>query len=506
MSSLIPKISLGVDTKKGNHFDISSLTHTTSEIGYVQPTFSKNIVPKSKVRIGTRTGVRLSPLFVPTMGQLDVRHYHCFVPFSTLWTPFDAFITRKNYTLPGGSTYQPTVCPSFKLNTLLWSFLSSDTLPLVDIKLNELLTSVACVIYRNGILLTEADINNYLDTSAKLKNIFQDNSDLLYRPKNIVFVDNNGDEVSYYLDYDSGTSTYSLNKHSAADWLVEQAIPTMNTCDFSESFIDNGVQWTICYNWNGAWKRLRTIFLGLGYSFNPFDDDWVTPFKLLAFYKSYWTLFGVNRTINFFNTNCYKLIKTLSETSTTQMTPISTPLAFALLMGLFRDLTDCTYTCPVDYFSSADTTVNRGGQGTTMHLDSQTGDTSYPTFVDAAANIYRTSYVANPSGDTSALGQRLALRLLRFVNKNSVVGRQISEILRTRYGVTDIHNTTHESIIRVGANSVPVQISAIYNQNGDSLETTLEISHLRNNRSKSDKTTELVSRKLKVLRAMGAYT
>ena len=83
MSSLIPKISLGVDTKKGNHFDISSLTHTTSEIGYVQPTFSKNIVPKSKVRIGTRTGVRLSPLFVPTMGQLDVRHYHCFVPLST---------------------------------------------------------------------------------------------------------------------------------------------------------------------------------------------------------------------------------------------------------------------------------------------------------------------------------------------------------------------------------------------------------------------------------------
>ena len=119
MSSLIPKISIGRDTKKGNHFDLSSLTHTTSEIGYVQPTFSKNLVPNSSVRVGTRTGVRLSPLFVPTMGQLDVRHYHCFVPFSTLWFPFDAFITKTNYTLPDGTTYQPSVIPYFNLRGLL---------------------------------------------------------------------------------------------------------------------------------------------------------------------------------------------------------------------------------------------------------------------------------------------------------------------------------------------------------------------------------------------------
>ena len=477
MSSLIPKISLGVDTKKGNHFDISSLTHTTSEIGYVQPTFSKNLVPKSKVRIGTRTGVRLSPLFVPTMGQIDVRHYHCFIPFSTLWTPFDAFITRTNYTLPDGSTYQPTVCPSFRLDALLRSILSTNTLPLVDMKLNELLTSVACVIYKDGVALEESDISSDLNTSQKLKNLFQYNSELDYKPKNIVFLDSNGVNVSYYLDYDSGTSTYSLTKHSAADWLAEQAIPTLTNCDFSESFIDSGVHWTICYNWNGAWKRIRTIFLGLGYSFNPFDTDWVTPFKLLAFFKSYWTLFGVNRTINFFNTNCYKLIKCLSETTTTQMTPIGTPLAFALLIGLFRDLTECTYTCPVDYFSSADTITDRGGQSgpdvsTVIQGTNDGGRLGAWTADDGSVS----QYVSGGSlqlNDNYPLAAKIAMRLLRFVNKNSVVGREVSQILRTRYGVTDIHNTTHESVIRVGANSVPIQISAIYNQNGDSVDMPL---------------------------------
>ena len=476
MSSLIPKISLGVDTKRGNHFDISSLTHTTSEIGYVQPTFSKNLVPKSKVRIGTRTGVRLSPLFVPTMGQIDVRHYHCFIPFSTLWTPFDAFITRTNYTLPDGTTYVPSVCPSFRLDTLLTAILGTNTLPIVDVKLLELLTSVACTIYRDGVRLKESDITNYLNTSSKLANIFQTNSELDYKPKNIVFEDSNGNDVSYYLDYDSGTSTYALIQHSSADWLQEQAIPTMNTCDFSESFIDSGVHWTICYNWNGPWKRLRTIFLGLGYSFNPFDSEWVTLFKLLAFYKSYWTLFGVNRTINFYNTNCYKLIKVLSETTITQISLV-TPTAYALLIGLLRDLTECTYTCPVDYFSSADTTTMRGEQNAfslTSDYVSPSGATGgLGAYVDNAqpVNIFQGGSFSGL--DPTAFAMKIATRLMRFVNKNSVVGRKVSEILRTRYGITDLHNTTHESVIRVGSNSVPIQISAIYNQNGDSVDMPL---------------------------------
>ena len=118
MSSLIPKISIGRDGKR-NSFDLSCMTHTTSEIGYVQPTFGRTIIPNSKIRISTRTGSRLSPLYVPTMGKIDIRHYHCFVPYSTLWTPFDSFITKQNYTLLDGTTYQPTKCPWFKIGNII---------------------------------------------------------------------------------------------------------------------------------------------------------------------------------------------------------------------------------------------------------------------------------------------------------------------------------------------------------------------------------------------------
>ena len=61
---------------------------------------------------------------------------------------------------------------------------------------------------------------------------------------------------------------------------------------------------------------------------------------------------------------------------------------------------------------------------------------------------------------------------MTFINKNSVVGKSISNILRARYGVTDIHNNTHEHIIRVGASSTSINISAIYNNNGDANSDT----------------------------------
>lgn len=468
MSSLIPKISIGRDTKKGNHFDLSSLTHTTSEIGYVQPTFSKNLVPNSSVRVGTRTGVRLSPLFVPTMGQLDVRHYHCFVPFSTLWTPFDAFLTKTNYTLPDGTTYQPSVIPYFNLRGLLTTIFGNtgfdgDQYANVEKMRRDLI----CTVYTRSSAGSYSRLTGTQLMALSAQDLFLD-SELPYYPQNIIQPDSNGVEHVYYCG-----NSYQIMDDDEADSLIpEMPIPTIAHNDFCvHTTITSGnttKTYILCYNFSGCLKRLRTIFMGLGYSFNPFDDNAVTILKLLAFYKSYWMLFGVNRTFNFFNTACYKLIKNTSDNSYTELTINGTPYAYAYLIQLVCDLCDCTYTCPVDYFSSADVVTGRGNNGITsvsslvkftngqeMSVGAIASNDGSPTTTASNDDTY--------SGAIFPLAQKIAMRLLRFVNKNSVVGRQISEILRTRYGVNDIHNTTHEDVIKVGASSVPIQISAVYN-------------------------------------------
>lgn len=471
MSSLIPKISIGRDTNKGSRFDLSSLTHTTSEIGYVQPTFSKFIVPGSKVRIGTRTGVRLSPLFVPTMGEIDVRHYHNFIPFNTLWFPFDAFITHTNYTLPDGSTYQPTSIPYFTVKDI-FRFLFSETAYFgYGTKLAALRDSLSC----SFCYYDEDDFSYKAVPGGLLLGMSTDyliGSVLALYPK-VIFQPYEG-EIRQ-LTFQSGQIVMPSPEWSLEP--VELTVPSAVANDFcyvsNQQLTIDGKSRTliVCFNFNGALKRLRTAFLGLGYSFNPFDTTPFTPLALLAFYKSYWEHFGVNRTFNFFNTNCYKLIKYLSDHIVTQLAEGDFVSDMWLLFADFiGDLSAMTYTCPPDYFNSADRITQRGAQSVGTNIPSGTNGIK-SDFATGGAGMYDDNYTyaqltySRPMAGNAAdpLSQKLAMRLLRFVNKNSVIGRSIEQILRVRYGYSDVHNTTHEDVIRVGASSCPIEISAVYN-------------------------------------------
>lgn len=464
MSSLIPKIKIGVDTHH-NKFDVSAMTHTTSEIGYVQPTYSKLLVPGSKLRIQTRTGSRLSPLFVPTMGEIDIRHYHCFIPFSTIWTPFDAMLTRTNYTLPDGTTYMPTKVPFFKVSKLFEALYNKNSNYLQDARSLYGLTGA---IYKDGSLMSASALASDFTSELIIDNILNSNT--------LKFAAN------YYHDTDGNiylanvSSAGSVSLSIVSDGNVMNPIwdnlsfPTMEHCDFCSTVTYNSHSYTICYNFNGAMKRLRTIFMGLGYSFNPFDTIEVSVFKLLAFYKAYWSLFGVNRTYNFFNTYCYKIIKKTSDTQNLDMFGSDTALTSMFVNFVINELSNCTYTCPADYFSASDVTTNRGANaGNNLpYFESVVNGSTLSSGVMMGAST-TDSIVKATSGDgqsvasSSPLAQKIALRLLRFVNKNSVVGRSIHEILRSRYGISDIHNLTHEQVERIGADNVPINISAVYN-------------------------------------------
>lgn len=474
MSSLIPKISIGRDGKR-NSFDLSCMTHTTSEIGYVQPTFGRTIIPDSKIRISTRTGSRLSPLYVPTMGKIDIRHYHCFVPYSTLWTPFDSFITKQNYTLLDGTTYQPNKCPWFKVGNIIRKLTSfsvsfeSGYDPHVDI--------TAFLIGDNGPLnasqIEALNSGQYSDDVVK-------NCELGILPKYVISSDGFVFETVYGTELVADKWFFfplyqgGKDMSKALQLKSEKAFPSNTNFDFSDITYyedSNNVEHplTICYNFNGALKRLRTIFMGLGYSFNPYDDQKVTPFKALAFFKAYYALFGVNREKNFYNTYCYKLVKALSETTDLDLDDaVNSIIVAALWINFVRlELSNCTYTCPVDYFSAADTVTARGASSqTSISSELRAGNgfsfnMGATTLADATVTTTGGG-VENPS-QGNPLAQQIASRLLRFVNKNSVIGRKISDILRVRYGVSDLHNQTHESIIRVGASSTDIEIAAIYN-------------------------------------------
>lgn len=94
-SSFVPKIKMSKGTSKKTKFDISCNTHTTSEVGYLQPVFSKILMPNSDLTIRSNDNVLMSSLVVPTFGKLSLRYWYMATPVSSLWTPLGSFLSGR---------------------------------------------------------------------------------------------------------------------------------------------------------------------------------------------------------------------------------------------------------------------------------------------------------------------------------------------------------------------------------------------------------------------------
>lgn len=508
--SLIPKIKLGQKTGR-NKFHLPCMTHGTSEIGYVYPVYSRNLINNSHFSISSRQAIRLSPLFVPTMGDLSLRIYHRFIPHNKVWTPFDAFLDGKPFAFADGSTSVPKTIPSFCLGrTLRFLMGLYMTTPLDLTKLDTLRTSLTMSIYkknsdplqapepinimelingwgRHAVTIDGQEFTYYdgLDTYFE-NNRFSDYP-YLYASGIPSFLslptaDNSKNVAFYFRRYQdaSGKNHFAINSiYSAAngnpnllsiasDYEKNLSIPSYDNCDFMDCMTINDTEYYFCYNYNGAWKRLRSVCLGLGYAFNPFDTAFVSPIKLLAFYRAYWDLFGVNRDINFQDTNCAKISRVLSQTTEQFEFHTADGMPQNDMYNLFwEDLTNLTYTCPPDYFSSSVINTNQGvaSYGDEVRVQSyDSSDTQSAIVKGTGLNRSPARPLPDGSDHISAIGIQMAMLLMRWVNRNTVVGSKIYDSLRARYGNIDVNDESSEGVQSIGEDTTSINIGAIFNQ------------------------------------------
>lgn len=509
--SLIPKITLGQKTNR-NKFSLPCLTHGTSEIGYVSPTYSRNLLNNSHFKIGTRTAVRLSPLFVPTMGDLSVRHYHCFVPFNKIWTPFDAFLDKKPFAYSVGVSAVPQHIPHFTVGQVLKKLMQINVLTpdFTDGYFDSLRGSLTCCLYikKNG-AYTKMSVSDF----ESLFNIvisdthyrYSDNFDSLWKNSsfalsgsdfNVPFsyggtpsfisLDTDDGDTKIYLDNAEIEGTYHFlvyrwYENAGAfnpeydqlfqSQMVDLSFPSFEACDFMDKVHINNTDIYICYNFNGPWKRLRSIFLGLGYCFNPYDSTSVTFLKLLAFYRCYWDKFGTNRDTNFQDTYCARLSRLLSSTADNENMDLVPAFGNGVTLAndfwhfVYDELPHCTYTTPTDYFSSSvlntqQSLVNSGSAQIASPFSGNTSDAQG----FASQSVPVSTFVDDENNNVSAVGIQLALKLLRWVNRNSVVGSKIYEGLRAKFGDIEVNDESTEGVQRIGEDSTSVEIGAIFNQ------------------------------------------
>lgn len=484
--SLIPKIQIGIKSKKSGR-NVSCMTHGTSEIGYVYPTYCREYINDATIKISSRTGVRFSPLFVPTMGKLSVRHYFRFVPYNRVWSAFDAFLSHQPYAFSSGVAIPQTLL-NFKTQDVIGKLLNdecyiasqyydaaSTILPafVFDwegfISSSKIVKYLTSAIYKkeNGLWVLQ-NVNSDTD-STLLVNLYRNSNPWHYAVVPALINTRDGVRGCVYgSDFSFTIFNPELSQLPLTDnysnYINSVSYPTLDRCDWSYQVNYDDNEYIVCFNWNGSLKRLRSVFLGLGYSFNPYDNGADNALKLLAYYRTYFSLFGITRNINFNDTACAKVTRFINSNTCDNVqlqnrNQIGTggsggigQLFFEFILSLL----DLPYTCPPDYFSSAMQNPSAGADN--ERLESQVG-------------VYDTAYSDNNVSNgvtfsSNALAIKMAMKMLKMVNTNGVVGKKIVDILHAQYGDIKVDNESSEGVFTVGVDETPIEIGAIFNQSG----------------------------------------
>ena len=522
MASIIPKIKVGLSPRKKSKMNLSFDNSTTANIGTIQPTMCREMVPGEKFVVKQSSLVRLYPMPVPTFGRMSLRNYHCFVPYIDLWQPFDAFMSGQHYS-GNGTSFVPTQVPTFYPEDVAFYWIMSFS----DISIAP----------ADGLDKPYTITTNNVDYTGKVWE-YGEGTDVTYEEavesaqnadlaliqaawtalRNPKVFGRSGNTTNFFASYNTSEAGDSAQESKGvlnlgffhanlcgSDTTLTISRPgvsgnvygglkdntpiTYEGADLiSNCYTSSGKSYYVLFKFKAPLKRFRQVMIGLGYGFTPYlpqtgnasaNDTKQNLLKLLAYYKCWYSLFRPNREMAFVDTQCYKFIKYLSENanSVSHVTTSSSQFA-AFLKELFFD---CFYYLPMDYFSmavvrpqaqqsQADVILNTNAYSyaagdNTKHVDPQSlGNVSVNPLGQNGSNTPAIVTVNGATGVLSPMVLKMAQRLLTWANKNTVIGRSVRDYLRVHFGVTDTEFIDQDGIYRIGSSRVNVQISDVMSQ------------------------------------------
>ncbi len=499
--SVIPKISVGLASGKRQKLNLSFDNSTTSNIGCIQPTMCREMVPNAKFSVKVSSLVRLASMPLPTFGRMSLRHYHVFVPYQDVWEPFNAMMSGQHYSA-GGSTWIPSSVPTFTVDSLLWLFTNYSDISIAatsDLG-NPLQITIDNVAKRDGKVFeygsgqtyeTYADavkaaqaydleyVRNVWNLVRQGSGIFGGKTQMLFSERPSVNSDptqpdgygllNLGPMAARISGLNAGTDLTISYGGTSGNVLYSGGTPiTVEGADL----ISQVGSYSILFKFRPELKRLRTIFIGLGYSFSPYNNsEKYSVLKLLAYYKAWYNLFSPRREQSFVDTVCYRLIK---QHSTANLTIVeNSNLWKPFLINL---LTDCYYYLPMDYFSMSVLRPSQGNQDNTTILSS---GASYVVSNSGAGNDpvtdqvtaentgnglhvkYGAVHLSTSGSHLNPMTLKLAFQMLKWANKNTVLGRSVREYLKVHFGITDVDDHEADTVQVIGSSRTNIQISDV---------------------------------------------
>lgn len=438
----LSSVKLGTSFNKKYTHNLDFDNNTTMDFGSVQPLLCQYLLPNSDVNLNYRQLIRLAPMPTPSFARIFAKNYARFVPMTDVVEYHDAFLSRKPYYSKDRS-FIPATMP-FTENRVLqymllwlsqWSvYLAVDGEP------------THYVVYNTG--------SNYVSDYNRLMTSFYAFIGLGSQPLRPL-----------------QQSLYKPNLYCVPFEESDYIVPVYNNVGATDLSQPDGF---IVFRYSDAAKRLRKVFVGLGYGLALDDTNPVSIAPLLAFYKAYYDTFGMTRDKAFESTACYNMIRHISNYDydfSMDMYAADKPKHSPLnIQGLFDDF---IYSLSKMFYSTADnflaahrlTPMNNAFLFGGKKLLEANGNNQAEFELNHADVTMPGVRVGNVGVANKPLIQQLTLdvlkRISRFVSKDSVIGYRISDWVKVHYGA-DVVSSLFEESNFIHQSSTPVDISDVF--------------------------------------------
>lgn len=414
--AIFNKISVGVKTKKYTHH-IPFDNNTTMQFGVIQPLFHQFLNANDRLSSDVRQLVRLSPLPVPTFGRMHLENNVKFVKMTDIYPAYEAFLSHQ-FVNTSHSQYVPTQLPYVTPSLLcLWL----------------LKYSVYSTYKRN----TDG---NYALTSLPAD--VQTLSGTLFDPH-------------------TGKTDFNLQ-----NFCTPQATSNVSPDGADYIIYSHDEAYIYCFRFTNAARRLRSILVGLGYTYDIDVDDILDATPLFAFYKAYYDTYAPSRESSWTQTACFRLVNFIYDYNIASighlfedsLSGIYTDSIRKSAFQFLDDLLNCWYVEPLNYVSAhrLQTCSNPAVEAYNPNQVDGTNEFSAPIDFDSANNA-----LPSISADISSIAIRQLLKLSRFITKDSVVGQKISTWLKAHFGA-NVDNSIFKDSTNIATTRVNCSINDVF--------------------------------------------
>ena len=413
--AIFNKISVGVKTKKYTHH-IPFDNNTTMQFGVVQPLFHQLLNANDRLSSDIRQLVRLSPFPVPTFGRMHLENNIKFVKMTDIYPAYEAFLSHK-FVNTSHSQYIPSQLP-FVTPSLLCLWL--------------LKYSVYSTFKRNS-------DGNYALTTL---------------PADVQTL------TSTLFDPHSGKVSYNMQ-----NFVTPQATSNVNFDGADYIIYSKDEQYIYCFRFTNAARRLRSILVGLGYTYDIDVDDTLDATPLFAFYKAYYDTFSPSRDSSWTQTACFRLVNFIYDYNVASIGNFFSDVLSGIYTDSIRksafqfldDLLNCWYVEPLNYVSAhrLHTGSNFAAEAYNPNQLDSSDTFTEPLDYDPAQNSLPDKALDN------AISIRQVLKLTRFITKDSVIGQKISTWLKTHFGA-NVDNSIFKDSTNIATTRVNCSINDVF--------------------------------------------